>query len=451
MNPAHSSIRYPPSKIGGVKPLRALVINPYIYDFACYDLFSKPVGLLQIAAAFRKAGFEVHLIDCLDKGKLKPRPSGCGNYYSEPVPKPGVFKDIPRTYKRYGISPELFEGLLKRIEKPDIILVTSGMTYWYGGVFEVIDILKKKYKDTPVILGGIYATLCYEHAARLSGADFVFKGTGIKNVMDAISKFVPLKPDIQLTDYQMPSYELYQKLDYVTLRTSSGCPFKCSYCGWYLLDKKFSQRRPEEVSSEIEYFYKKMKIKNFAFYDEALFFNPENHITEILERIRYKNIRVNFYTPNGLHARFLDEELTSLLKKSNFIQPRLGFESSSKKRQKSTGGKVYNEELSRAVGFLRGAGYGANDIGIYVLMGLPDQSAEEMEETIRFAHSLDARVYIEEYSPIPGTPDYSVSGLKADCDPLLHNNSIFPLYNSRRYGEFQRLKKLNYGLNRRLN
>lgn len=36
------------------KPLRALLINPYIYDFSCYDLFSKPIGLLQIAAALKK-------------------------------------------------------------------------------------------------------------------------------------------------------------------------------------------------------------------------------------------------------------------------------------------------------------------------------------------------------------------------------------------------------------
>lgn len=38
------------------KPLRALLINPYTYDFACYDLFSKTIGLLQIAAAFKKPG-----------------------------------------------------------------------------------------------------------------------------------------------------------------------------------------------------------------------------------------------------------------------------------------------------------------------------------------------------------------------------------------------------------
>lgn len=162
------------------KPLRALIVNPYIYDFACYDLFSKPIGILQIAAVLKKLGLEVDLIDCLDSGKLKSRDSGCGNYYCEAVPKPEVFKDIPRVYKRYGITPQMLKSIMEKTEEPDIILVTSGMTYWYKGAFEVIEIVRHKFKRTPVILGGIYATLCHDHASRLSGADFVFKGTDIK-------------------------------------------------------------------------------------------------------------------------------------------------------------------------------------------------------------------------------------------------------------------------------
>jgi len=301
------------------------------------------------------------------------------------------------------------------------------------------------------MLGGIYATLCHDHASRLSGADFVFKRTSIKKIVNTIYKFTGTSAKTLPVAGLPPAYELYNKLNYVTLRTSSGCPFKCSYCGWYLLNDKVSRKSHREVCSEIEYFYDKMKVCNFAFYDEALFYEPQMHIMKVLRTLIRRKIRANFYTPNGLHARFLDKELACLLKKCNFIQPRLGFESSSLERQKRTGGKVYSTEVSRAVGFLRSAGYKGRDIGIYVLMGLPDQSGEEMERTIRFAHSLGVRVYIEEYSPIPGTPDYKRSGLDSDCDPLLHNNSVFPLYDSKRCAEFQRLKKLNHELNRGLN
>ena len=69
--------------------------------------------------------------------------------------------------------------LLKRFslieEKPDLIGITSGMTYWYPGVFKLIEITKKFFQGIPIILGGIYATLCYDHAKKHSGADIVFK------------------------------------------------------------------------------------------------------------------------------------------------------------------------------------------------------------------------------------------------------------------------------------
>jgi len=44
-----------------------LLINPPVYDFAAYDLFSKPLGLLYLAARLRRAGYTVRLIDCMDR------------------------------------------------------------------------------------------------------------------------------------------------------------------------------------------------------------------------------------------------------------------------------------------------------------------------------------------------------------------------------------------------
>ena len=44
-----------------------LCINPWIYDFAAYDFWSKPLGLLYIAAYLRQFGLNVEVLDCLDK------------------------------------------------------------------------------------------------------------------------------------------------------------------------------------------------------------------------------------------------------------------------------------------------------------------------------------------------------------------------------------------------
>lgn len=45
---------------------RFLLINPWIYDFAAYDFWAKPIGLLKIASLLMDNGIDVDFIDCLE-------------------------------------------------------------------------------------------------------------------------------------------------------------------------------------------------------------------------------------------------------------------------------------------------------------------------------------------------------------------------------------------------
>jgi hypothetical protein len=439
--------------------VKALLINPWVYDFACYDLFNKPLGLLEIAALLKDNNVEVEFIDSMDRfhpdltqflgaKAVKFQKTPCGNYYSEEARKPAIFKDIPRKYKRHGMPEALFRELLRRASRPDIIIVTSGMTYWYEGVFEAIHIVKEIFPHAPVILGGIYATLCHGHAVKNSGADSVFKGTSIKGAAKLISEASGWNLDA--AGHYPPAYELYPELKYITLRTSNGCPYRCSYCAWHLLDPVFHQDDPEDVLSGIEGYRNSPGVKRFAFYDEALFYNAEGHIIPILKGILKRGIQADFYTPNGLHARFVTEELAGLLKKCNFIEPRLGFESSDISRQRSTGGKVDNEALAAAIMRLKSAGYSKHEIGVNILIGLPDQRYDEVEKSLKFVNSFGVKIHLEEYSPVPGTAYYKKAALKANADPLIQNNSVFPLYDPECFAEFKELKDLNQKLNKEI-
>src|SRR3990172_8984100 len=104
---------------GMAKQKTILLVNPWIYDFAAYDFWIKPLGLLSMAAFLRKNGHTVEFIDCLDpwnpemKKKGHPRSprrysSGHGKYFKEAIPKPDVLKGIPKNYSRYGITPQIF-------------------------------------------------------------------------------------------------------------------------------------------------------------------------------------------------------------------------------------------------------------------------------------------------------------------------------------------------------
>ncbi len=440
--------------------MKVLLVNPWIYDFAAFDLWSKPLGLLTIAASLQSLGVETRLIDCLDRfhpellKHLKGKPPkstkyGSGQYYAEEIAKPDLYKNIPRKYKRYGLPLELFEKILKAEAEPDVILVTSGMTYWYPGVFAAISLLKQRFPGTPVILGGIYARLCTDHAVKYSSADQVYNGSDLREILQLIGKVTAQKLDpgrIKQNEYIIPAYDLYETLTYITIRASSGCPFHCSYCGWHLLEDGFRPEPADKVLAEIQQYWQK-GVRNFAFYDEALLYQAEEYLQKLLAGLIKSKIKAFLHNPNGLHTRFLTQELALLLRQAGFVQPRLALETTSEQRQNKTSPKTNNEDFLRAVKCLKNAGYQGKEIAVNILVGLPGQDPAEIAESVNYIQATGSRIFLEEYSPVPGTKDYARSGLARDCDPLLHNNSILPLYQPSDYENIQLIKNQVHAYN----
>jgi len=410
-----------------------LLINPWITDFAAYNFWIKPLGLLSIASCLRVSGFRVTLIDCLDF-HVKRKEYRDGKFYKTRIEKPLPLKSIPRHYSQYGIPEEM---LLKRLsfieEKPDLIGITSGMTYWYPGVFKVIEIMRKFFKEESIILGGIYATLCYDHAKKHSGADSVFKG---RNEWEAVKLFSELtqlrvpQSELSIDSLPYPAFDLYPQLDYVCISTSTGCPYRCTYCATPVLTKGFIRRDPLKVVEEIEYWTTRHPVQNIAFYDDALLIEPSEHIIPLLKEVIRRGIRCNFHAPNSLHIREVDEEVARLLFRSGFKTIRLGLETSNPVIQSETGGKVDNREFLRAVRNLKKAGYAGDEIGVYIMVGLSGQRVGEVEESIAFTRETGAKPILVEYSPIPGTPLFEnakeMSSFDLENEPLYHNNSILP-------------------------
>jgi radical SAM superfamily enzyme YgiQ (UPF0313 family) len=410
-----------------------LLINPWITDFAAYNFWIRPLGLLSIASLLRENGFRVTLIDCLDfYGKTKNY--GDGKFFKTRIEKPEPLKSIRRHYSQYGIPEEM---LLKRFSffegKPDLIGMTSGMSYWYPGIFKLIGITKKFFKDVPTILGGIYATLCYEHAKKYSGAEVVFNGRGELEVLKLIGELtqfpIPQSP-FPRDSSPYPAFDLYPQLGYVCISTSEGCPFRCTYCASPFLTKAFVRRDPFKVVEEIEYWTSRYQINNIAFYDDALLMEPSHHFIPMMKEVVRRGIYCHFHTPNGLHVKQIDPEVADLLYRAGFKTIRLGFETSDEGNQLNTGGKVDNQEFKSAVRNLKRAGYSNEEIGVYVMAGLPGQRVGEVEESIAFVKESGGKPILVEYSPIPHTPLFEkakeMSPFDIQNEPLFHNNSIIP-------------------------
>jgi radical SAM superfamily enzyme YgiQ (UPF0313 family) len=410
-----------------------LLLNPWITDFAAYNLWIKPLGLLSIYSLLRESGFRVTLIDCLDF-TIKTKGYGDGKFHKTKIEKPLCLKSIPRNYSQYGIPEEILLKRLSFLEEPDLICVSSGMTYWYPGVFKLIEITKKLFKKVPIILGGIYAILCYEHARRHSGVDMVFNGRGESEVLKLICELtrfdVSPSSELRTDSLPYPAFDLYPQLAYVCIATSRGCPFKCTYCASPFLTKEFSKRDPLKVAEEIEYWTNKYGVNNIAFYDDALLIDPSKHFIPIMKEVINKGIHCNFHTPNAIHIREIDEEVACLLFRGGFKTIRLGFETLNEAIQIETGGKVDSQEFINAMKYLKRAGYSGEEIGVYVMVGLPGQRVGEVKESVAFVKEAGARPMLVEYSPIPHTPLFEkakrMSQFDLENEPLFHNNSILP-------------------------
>ena len=406
--------------------LRILLINPWIYDFAAYNLWARPLGLLKVAEYLSSFDVALSIIDCMEDFAVTKY--GAGHYRFDEVAKPQILKEVRRKFKRYGMPPGIFIDILRKSGPVDLVVMTSMMAYWYPGIQAAIGIIREEIGDIPLILGGIYATLYHEHASDHSGADFIYRGQVNGALKFAISTFgFRMKKKCE----ERPYYEIlpFTNPRCAPLLTSTGCPFQCSYCASSIL-ADFKQRSPEEVLREVLDLHQK-GVTDFAFYDDALLINSDTHLKPLLRNVIAEGLHVRFHTPNGLHARFIDQELAGLMKQAGFTTIRLSLETINEERQKNSGAKVLSEDVERAVSALWKAGFTKKDVGVYIMYGLPGQELNEVMESIAFLKGLGPRINLTELAPIKGTQSWDELKLRGviteDLDPLLTNNSVFPL------------------------
>ncbi len=425
-----------------------LLVNPWIYDFAAYNLWSEPIGLAYIGGILKQAGIKINVIDCLFSRKAPPprlKENGCSKFRRQIIEKPPLLDFVPRNYASYGISEEEFLESLQSFEQPDIVLITSVMTYWYPGVFKTIKLIKHYYGDrVPIVLGGLYATLCRTHALKHSGANFVFSGNRMDKLIELIEKITDKKINtghhiVGFKDFPIPPHDLFRggnllnlyKYNFFVLLTRRGCPFRCSYCASPIINPEKESRKLESIIEEVETYTEKLKATNIAFYDDALLWKAEDHLIPIMEKLSLLKKPLKFHLPNAVHSRFITRDIANLLKNSGFETVRLGLESSNESIQKNTGNKISNQEYIKSVEHLLEAGFTRKEIGTYILVGLPGQSPRDVESTISFVHRAGASPYLSFYSPIPLTPMFEHAKRTVPIDiqnePLYHNNTVFVL------------------------
>jgi hypothetical protein len=433
-----------------MKP-KILLVNPPIYDFAAYDFWLKPAGMLTVAGFLRgRADFK--LFDYLDRQnpfmagqkKLESDRWGRGRFYCRQIPLPPALQEIPRYFRRFGLPRNMFTGFLANEGPFDFVMVQTTMTYWYNGLQEVIEDIRESQPRAKIILGGNYVTLCRSHAQKL-GADLLVEGTNFEPLWE----YLGIKPDMQQPDLWEVEAVREPPLQVGVLKLTEGCPFSCTYCSVPKVYGKFKPRSLEHSLAELELLCR-LGAENIAFYDDALLFDADKVLIPFLSEVLKRNIKVNFHSPNALNARFITKDLAELMVRAGFKTFYLGFESASSQWQKKTGSKVFSEELQQAVQYLNAAGAEPDNITAYQILGHPHIDIQQLEVSMRFINSLGIRGMLADFSPIPGTPDGEYCRKWVDLDePLMHNKTAFPII-MLGFDETNRLKDLQRRLNRQL-
>lgn len=426
-----------------MKPL--LLVNPWITDVAAYDLWAWPLGLLYWAAWLREQGYEVELLDCTDRhhpalkgAGPKNRKYHTGKYYAEnwePQPQPAQMAG--RDFRRYGLPVDLFESELERFQaekgEPQAVLVSSRMTYWYPGVHDAISRVKKRWPECPVILGGIYARLCPDHAKKFSGADVVLDRQpemGLPNWLRENTQRPDLPDFPSHPDrWPWPALDLTGDKAARPLLTSVGCPGRCVYCASNRLWPQYLRRQPEKVFRELLESASGGDLRDVAFYDDALLMDWESYFGPFLDRVIAADMNLRFHTPNGLHYHRITPGLAEKMRWAGFTSLCLSLESIKGDQLKNWKRMGSVRQFREAVHALREAGFPRESLTVYLMAGLPGQAEEEVEQAIETVHAAGALPVVNEYSPIPGSPFWSealkLSGNEIEDEPLWQNNNLF--------------------------
>ncbi|MFN3550476.1 MAG: B12-binding domain-containing radical SAM protein [Endomicrobiia bacterium] len=410
--------------------MKIILINPPIYDFSAYDVWLKPLGILYLSNILKNYNFEVFLLDCLDRNyfpQFSTKQDGTGKFPSKIIHKPEILKNIPINYRRYGVDENEIKNFLSNHKDTDYVIITSSMTYWYYGIREIIDLVKQILPKSKIFLGGNYPILLPLHAEKTFGhkVDLIFK----KSFFYELLKYLNLK-DIKkynhFKNFPSPDYSHYKKVYYIVTRFSYGCFYNCDYCASKSLIPKYENKELNQFVEEIKFLSSSCECKNIVFYDDALF----NHINidlikKLFKKILKLNLNLKFYTPNGINPKFIDKELAILMKELNFIDPRLSLETVSDLTHSQVDKKITLKEFEYGLENLLYAGYKPQEISVYVLLGLPTETIEDVYNSVNYISKYNLRIRLCELSIVPKTKLFSKLGLDENIDPLLYNNSIF--------------------------
>jgi len=230
-----------------------------------------------------------------------------------------------------------------------------------------------------------------------------------------------LRRDIE--DIPWPAYQLFKIDRYTnlqpltdgldpharsfTLLTSRGCPYQCIYCSKPITGNTWRARPPEGVVAEWRYLVREMGATEIGITDDVwnLDLDRAKEICRLL--IAEGLVQVPWVTVHGMRADHTDAELFRLMKQAGCKRVGFGVESGNQAVLDSIRKRQRLDDVRMAFKHAKAAGL--QTMGFFIF-GLPADTEESMDDTIRFALELDpdlANFMIA--APYPGTELWEIA------------------------------------------
>jgi len=323
-----------------------------------------------------------------------------------------------------------FKHLVENIERfrPDLIGFTL-VSLQYKRSYDLIKDVKKRFPQIRIIVGGPHVTVLQETVfAECPEIDYGVVHEGEATLVELCQDHIQeenieglihrdngtiiynghRKPKKALDEISWPRYEKFEMKKYIAempFNSSRGCPHRCIFCPNKMITKKFRWRSPENVVDEIEYWYMK-GYRVFNYDDDNFGFFPER-VYAICNEIERRGIRkVEFRCSNGLRADKVDRPLLKRMREVGFNYIAFGIDGGNNKMLKLNKKGETIEQIEDAIKNATELGF---DVKIFVITGMPGETMEDIEDSLRFVQKYPVRrVLLNNPIPYPGTELFEI-------------------------------------------
>ena len=403
---------YPPSPVLNredrcQQPTKELLVIPPL----------PPTDLMYLAAVAEKTGLEAKIMDY----------SQGGDYEKD-------LKEFRPDYLLINIATPTLEHDLDAVKIakqicPNIKTIAKGAAFLTFGLA-----ILEEHKDLDIgILGEAEETL----REILEGKSMP-KILGIYYRDDLLIKFTGQRPFIEdLDSIPFPARHLVDNSIYrrpdnnkvqATIKVSRGCPFHCFFClATPVSGAKVRRRSVQNILEEIKECVEKYNITNFLFWSD-IFNLDRKWVFELCQAIIDSGLKITWSA--NTRADTADLEMAQKMYESGCRLVSIGVESGSQYMLDKMGKKITLDDIRNTVKIFKKAKI---RIYNYFVIGLPWESEETVEDTIRFAIELDSD-FISFYTatPLPGSTFYSYAREHNlfDKDTSFANAYYYPAVNT---------------------